>query len=223
VEFVKRLAFVGTLALLAGLSLTAQSNSRKQAPKAQPKGAASAPPRTPPKTPAKAAAKAPAKAVARAAPVKPASKAQSARKKTTAANKGKTAKAPPRHYAQMQPAPERYMEIQQALADKGYFHGPVDGAWGADSTDAMKRFQTEQNLDADGKISALSLIALGLGPRRGSSSKAVTDDTGKPSAVAAEAPETSATVVPESGGGANSKPGPEGAATTPADTAQPQR
>lgn len=70
------------------------------------------------------------------------------------------------HYAQQQPGPERYREIQQALADKGYFRGPVDGTWGPDSMDALKRFQTDQNVDADGKISALSLIALGLGPRR---------------------------------------------------------
>jgi N-acetylmuramoyl-L-alanine amidase len=68
--------------------------------------------------------------------------------------------------SQQQPAPDRYREIQQALADKGYFHGSVDGTWGADSMDSLKRFQTDQNLDADGKISALSLIALGLGPRR---------------------------------------------------------
>jgi peptidoglycan hydrolase-like protein with peptidoglycan-binding domain len=67
--------------------------------------------------------------------------------------------------SQQQPAPDRYREIQQALADKGYFHGSVDGTWGADSMDSLKRFQTDQNLDADGKISALSLIALGLGPR----------------------------------------------------------
>ncbi len=70
------------------------------------------------------------------------------------------------HVSQQQPTSDRYREIQQALADKGYFHGSVDGTWGADSMDALKRFQTDQNVDADGKLSALSLIALGLGPRR---------------------------------------------------------
>jgi peptidoglycan hydrolase-like protein with peptidoglycan-binding domain len=74
----------------------------------------------------------------------------------------------PRYTSQQQPTQDRYREIQQALADKGYFHGPVDGTWGTDSMDALKRFQTDQNVDADGKISALSLIALGLGPRRDS-------------------------------------------------------
>jgi hypothetical protein len=32
--------------------------------------------------------------------------------------------------------------------------------------DALKRFQREQNLTEDGKIGSLSLIALGLGPKR---------------------------------------------------------
>jgi len=94
------------------------------------------------------------------------SKTSSSSKKT--ASKKKTTVV--RRVAQQQPTAERYKEIQQALADKGYFRGPVDGAWGADSTDALKRFQREQNLEDDGKIGALSLIALGLGPQRGTAS-----------------------------------------------------
>jgi hypothetical protein len=31
---------------------------------------------------------------------------------------------------------------------------------------ALKRFQEDQNIAADGKLGALSLIALGLGPKR---------------------------------------------------------
>ncbi len=71
-----------------------------------------------------------------------------------------------RRLTQQQPSPERYKEIQQALADKGYFSGSVDGNWGPESVDALKRFQREQNLTDDGKIGSLSLIALGLGPKR---------------------------------------------------------
>jgi peptidoglycan hydrolase-like protein with peptidoglycan-binding domain len=70
---------------------------------------------------------------------------------------------PPR---QQTPTPDRYKEIQQALVDKGYFSGPVDGTWGTGSVDALKRFQRDQNLTEDGKIGSLSLIALGLGPKR---------------------------------------------------------
>jgi len=91
----------------------------------------------------------------------------------TTSSKGRTSKsskkpAPTvyRRSTQQHPTPERYMEIQRALADRGYFKGPVDGNWGADSVDALQRFQHDQNLTEDGKIGSLSLIALGLGPKR---------------------------------------------------------
>jgi peptidoglycan hydrolase-like protein with peptidoglycan-binding domain len=64
------------------------------------------------------------------------------------------------------PTPERYKEIQQALADKGYYKGEVNGQWAAESTNALSRFQADQNLKVDGKLGSLSLIALGLGPKR---------------------------------------------------------
>jgi hypothetical protein len=66
---------------------------------------------------------------------------------------------------QAHPDPERYQQIQQALADKGYFKGEVNGRWGDDSVDALKRFQADQKLDDDGHLSALTLIGLGLGPK----------------------------------------------------------
>jgi peptidoglycan hydrolase-like protein with peptidoglycan-binding domain len=75
--------------------------------------------------------------------------------------------------AQQVPTPERYKEIQQALADKGYFKGNVDGQWNPESVDALKRFQGDQNLAADGKIGSLSLIGLGLGPKRMTAQSAV--------------------------------------------------
>ena len=71
-----------------------------------------------------------------------------------------------RRSTQQQPTPERYKEIQQALAGHGYFNGAVDGNWGADSIESLKRFQRDQNLTDDGKLGSLSLIALGLGPKR---------------------------------------------------------
>ena len=92
-------------------------------------------------------------------------KKASGKKSTTAKN----ASARYRRSTQREPAPERYREIQQSLADKGYFAGPVNGAWGADSVDALKRFQRDQNIGDDGKLGSLSLIALGLGPKRGAS------------------------------------------------------
>jgi Putative peptidoglycan binding domain len=85
------------------------------------------------------------------------------RRKGRYAARGRRAPAPS---FQLQPTPDRYKEIQQALADRGYFSGAVDGQWGADSVDALKRFQLEHNTGDDGKINSLSLIQLGLGPAR---------------------------------------------------------
>ena len=89
---------------------------------------------------------------------------------TAAARRGK--KGPPAKRVtwrnrQLAPTPQRYKEIQEALAAKGYLK-PEDanGTWTPASADALKKFQAEQNLDSTGKINSLSLIALGLGPRR---------------------------------------------------------
>jgi peptidoglycan hydrolase-like protein with peptidoglycan-binding domain len=101
-------------------------------------------------------------------------------KKSTSA---KTAAARYRRSTQKEPVPERYQEIQQSLADKGYFAGPVNGTWGPDSVEALKRFQRDQNIGDDGKLGSLSLIALGLGPKRGTDAgqKPGNPDTGGPS------------------------------------------
>jgi hypothetical protein len=86
----------------------------------------------------------------------------------TAANRKKTPARPAVTWRnrQLQPTEERYKEIQQALASKGYLQpGQTSGTWDQNSSDALKQFQTAQNLDASGKINSLSLIALGLGPK----------------------------------------------------------
>lgn len=67
----------------------------------------------------------------------------------------------------MAPSPERYKEIQDALVAKGYLRPEdVGNGWNQASADGLKRFQGEQNIEASGKINSLSLIALGLGPKR---------------------------------------------------------
>lgn len=71
-----------------------------------------------------------------------------------------------RYYGQQSPTTDRYLEIQQALVTRGYLTTPPSGTWDPATVDALKRFQEEQNLPPTGKITALSLIALGLGPKR---------------------------------------------------------
>jgi hypothetical protein len=64
------------------------------------------------------------------------------------------------------PTTERYQQIQTALAQKGYLRqDQATGQWTQDSVEALRRFQTDQSLEPSGKINALSLIALGLGPK----------------------------------------------------------
>jgi hypothetical protein len=57
-----------------------------------------------------------------------------------------------------------------------HYTGPIDGKWSPECIEALKKFQTEQQLEPDGKLGALSIIALGLGPKR----EPITEFVGKP-------------------------------------------
>ena len=86
--------------------------------------------------------------------------------KKTGAKKKSGGKASWRN-TQRLPTPERYKEIQQALVSKGYLASPKpSGVWDSSSVEALKKFQVDQNLEPSGKLDSLSLIALGLGPKR---------------------------------------------------------
>ena len=114
------------------------------------------------------------------APVKKASVAASPKtgssstaKKTTPSasrtTKSANGKAPVKRASyqprQAAPTPDRLREIQSALIGKGYLKGEPSGVWDAESMDAMKRYQMDEKQDPSGKITAASLIGLGLGPR----------------------------------------------------------
>ncbi len=97
-------------------------------------------------------------------------------KKTTSSSKKKSSTSKSRSKSrtrssstwrnrQTAPSTQRYLEIQQALRDKGYYEGEPTGKWDASSQEALRRFQKEQNIEPSGKINSLSLIALGLGPK----------------------------------------------------------
>jgi hypothetical protein len=100
------------------------------------------------------------KAPAKKAPTRSGSTTSAARKKAP------VRKSTTWRNRQLSPTPERYREIQDALAAKGYLKSEdANGTWNQTSIDALKKFQSEQNLDPTGKINSLSLIALGLGPK----------------------------------------------------------
>lgn len=139
------------------------SKSGSKASSAHPKAPASAHPKAPAGAHAKAPASAHAKAAASAHP-----KASSKHGKTTAKRGGKksSSKAAWRS-RQLAPTPDRYKDIQSALATRGYLKQAPTGAWDAASADALRHFQQDQNLEPSGKLNSLSLIALGLGAKRG--------------------------------------------------------
>jgi hypothetical protein len=164
------LTFLTTVALATILGF-AQANKAPDS-----KAGTKAPPKTPATQSAAPATKSAGSKTVTSKPAAPKTSAsvKSAPAKYTASSVKSSAstaasKRPVNRYqrsSQQQPTTDRYKEIQHALADKGYFAGSPDGVWGPDSVDALKRFQRDQNLTDDGKLGSLSLIALGLGPRR---------------------------------------------------------
>ena len=153
-----RAILVGLLALATALAVIAAPPAKKT----KPAGAK--------KTSKKASTTKTSKAKGTTPAASTAGKKATASKKSTAKKSSAKQAARYRRSTQREPEPDRYKEIQQSLANRGYYSGPVNGAWGPDSVEALKRFQRDQNIDDDGKLGALSLIALGLGPKRGASS-----------------------------------------------------
>lgn len=90
---------------------------------------------------------------------------KTATKKGVSKGAAQTRKTVARRSSQQTPTPDRYKDIQQALAAKGYLKSEPTGIWDGDSIDALRRFQTDQKIDPTGKINAPSLIGLGLGPK----------------------------------------------------------
>lgn len=112
---------------------------------------------------------------------------------TTARKSGKKAPAPRTaawRTRQLAPTPDRYREIQGALAAKGYLKPEeANGAWGQSSVDALKHFQADQKIESSGKLNSLSLIALGLGPKHDSAAAKPPVLLPAPAPVAAPAPD----------------------------------
>ena len=103
------------------------------------------------------------------APAKKTASKKALAAKSKSPSHGKTpvrrAASPPR---QASPTPDRYKEIQNALVAKGYLKSEPTGVWDAASVDAMKRYQSDQKQDPTGKLTAASIISLGLGPHTAS-------------------------------------------------------
>jgi hypothetical protein len=113
------------------------------------------------------AASAPKKAPTKKSGAKTSGAKSTARKSASKSASARKAPAKTWRNRQLAPTPARYREIQEALVSKGYLAPEeVSGQWTPASAEALKNFQTSQNIAANGKINSLSLIALGLGPKR---------------------------------------------------------
>jgi len=135
---------------------TKSTAAAKTASKSAPKTAA----KSAPKSTAKSSGKKPATASTHKTPSK------AATTKTASKKGGKKAPVQTWRARQQVPTPDRYRQIQEALAAKGYLKSEPSGVWNGESTEALRRFQADQKLEPSGKLNSLSLIALGLGPRR---------------------------------------------------------
>jgi hypothetical protein len=94
---------------------------------------------------------------------------------------------------QLAPTPDRYREIQKALADRGYLKNEPTGTWDSTSQEAMRKFQNDQKLDPSGKITAASLIGLGLGPKN--ETQATASSNASPAAGPSESHDTPRTAT----------------------------
>lgn len=141
-------------------------------------------------------------AAKKAAPKTAASRSPSTAKKTTSAKKtvsskkGKSARKPAvAAYRQTAPTQDRYREIQQALADKGYLKSEPNGIWDDQSAEALRQFQADQKQNPTGKLTSASLIALGLGPKTATASSV--QAVGQPAAPSEPAPPITSAPTPE--------------------------
>ncbi len=140
---------------------------------------------------------------------KPAAKGTTKKGRRTTASRRR---APRKPAGQTAPTSERYQEIQQALVAKGYGPHAPDGVWGPEWSSALKRFQQDQKLEATGKLNSLSLITLGLGPKRDQASVPAVPNQAAPAGTAAPVVPTqpaTTTAVPN-------REQPAGATTPPA-------
>ena len=141
----------------------AQSSAKKNTGKA--KSGRTAISKSSGNSPSKAPARGSAKGSAGSRSTKSAGSAKGSKK---GASRAASKRSKPAVYRQMQPESGRVREIQQALNDRGY-PLEVNGAWDASTVDALRKFQTDQkieNLSGKGKLDSMTLIALGLGPKR---------------------------------------------------------
>jgi hypothetical protein len=79
-------------------------------------------------------------------------------------HQGSEPPAPTATIAAADPAydPSLVRSVQQALAQRGYNAGPVDGQWGPNTESALREFQQSRGLPQTGGLNQPTLSALGV-------------------------------------------------------------
>lgn len=95
---------------------------------------------------------------------KPAASSGSRAHRSTKPGPKKGAKSSSKQRGQKVPTTDRISEIQTALAKDGSYTGEPNGKWDDSSVAAMKKYQGAHGLNPSGKLDALTLQKLGLGP-----------------------------------------------------------
>ncbi len=160
-------AVAAAVGLLAGQTEPAQESTvqtKKSSPAKKKRSAkkSSADAQAPAKKKSSTSAKSAAKKKSSTSDPAPAHKSASASQHPASkSSKSKKTVVAPR--GQQRPTPERYKQIEEALAARGYLHEEATGKWGPNSVEALRSFQADHQLPPTGRLDALSLTQLGLG------------------------------------------------------------
>ena len=132
---------------------------------------------------------------------------------------------------QKAPTPERISEIQSALARGGYYQGQPNGKWDSSTVSALEKFQSDNGMNASGKLDAPSLQKLGLGsstagvdaPKPLSHTNPVPASTTSASGSAVTVPAVSSDPARATGSNVSATQGPSPASSPSATAKPPQR
>ena len=81
-------------------------------------------------------------------------------------------------------------QIQQALNEKGYNVGSVDGQMGPKTKSALKQFQQAQGLQASGKLDQQTLAALTIGANGPNAAKEMSNNSGPSTSSSTSTPDS---------------------------------
>ncbi len=62
------------------------------------------------------------------------------------------------------PTPRGVQEVQLRLRQLGFYHGAIDGVWGAETQSGISAFQQGRGLQPNGQLNPATVAALGINP-----------------------------------------------------------